>query len=261
MFRDAYANANRFHDPYAMYRQPPTPASPPSNDPYSILRQFMSQAQDSDLYAPRTGALEPSANDHFSAARDTMNRHSPPTSRQQYPFSSPSYEEPPQEERHPLGPPGKTKEGYDCFIGYDHECYPLKPSQPRSGAHRRIPYTAEAYEPHLNADGTRNGVLEPSNPDCDPEYDPDCRLRRHESPPAQPEIQPEHHAEDEYNQGAGEGEQLEQEPYQSGQEEPLMSYQSHTPRMPSLQDILRLYGDRYPGQADHRAYAGDYRKK
>lgn len=261
MFRDAYSNANRVPDPYAMYRQPPTPAPPPSADPYNILRQFMSQAQGNDPYAPRMAAPESNANDPFSAVRDTMNRHSPPTSRQQYPFSNPSYEDSAQEERHPLGPPGKTKEGYDCFIGYDRECYPVRPSQPRSGAHRRIPYPAEAYEPHLNADGTRNGVLEPSNPHCDPEYDRDCRLRRHESEQAQSETHPEHHAEEDLKQGAGEGEQQEQEPYQSGQEEPHMSYQPHSPGMPSLQDILRLYGDRYPEQDDHRAYADDYRKK
>ncbi|XP_017269528.1 actinodin1 [Kryptolebias marmoratus] len=259
MFRDAYANANRVPDPYAMYRQPPTPAPLLSTDPYNILRQFMSQAQDNDRFAPRMSA--PESNDPFSAVRDAMNRHSAPTSRQQYPYSNPSYEEPPQEERHSLGPPGKTKEGYDCFIGYDRECYPVRPSQPRSGAHRRIPYPAEAYEPHLKADGTRNGVLEPSNPHCDPEYDPDCRLRRHDSEQAQSETQPEHHAEEDHNQGGGEGEQQEQEPYQSGQEEPHMTYQPHSPRMPSLQDILRLYGDRYPEQDDHRAYADDYRKK
>uniref|UniRef100_A0A1A7X1I4 Actinodin1 n=1 Tax=Iconisemion striatum TaxID=60296 RepID=A0A1A7X1I4_9TELE len=259
MFRDAYANANRVPDPYAMYRQPPTPAPPPSVDPYTILRQYMAQAHNSDPYAPRMAAPETNPNDHFSAIRDSMNRQSPPTSRQQHPFSRPSYVEPSQDEHHPLGPPGKTKEGYDCFIGYDRECYPVRPSQPRSGAHRRIPYPAEAYEPHLNADGTRNGVLEPANPDCDPERDPDCRLRRQEPEQVHSETWPEHHTEE--DQGARESEQQEQEPYQSGQEEPHMSYQPHSQGIPSLQDILRLYGDRYPEQDDHRAYSDDYRKK
>ncbi|XP_070784640.1 actinodin1 [Enoplosus armatus] len=212
------------------------PAAEQNNDPYAMFR------------------------DAYAAA--AMHRRGPPTPRQQYPFSNPNYEEPAQEERHPLGPPGKTKEGYDCFIGYDRECYPVKPNEPRSGIHRRIPYPAEAYEPHLNADGTRNGVLEPTNPHCDPEHDPDCRLRRYEPEQAQPE----HHAEEDHNQGAAETEQQEQdqyeaEPYQSGQEEPHMSYQPLSQGMPSLQDILRRYGDQYPEQGDHRAYADDYRKK
>lgn len=274
MFRDAYANANRVTDPYAMYRQASAPASPPASDPYAILRRYMSHAQVNDPYAPRMEtAPESNPNDPFSAIREAaaaMHRRGPPTPRQQYPFSNPNYEEPAQEERHPLGPPGKTKEGYDCFIGYDRECYPVKPNEPRSGVHRRIPYPAEAYEPHLNADGTRNGVLEPTNPHCDPEYDPDCRLRRYEPEQTQAEPQPEHHAAEAYNQGAVESEhqpeqqeqdQYEAEPYQSGQEEPHMSYQPLSQGMPSLQDILRRYGDQYPEQDDHRAYADDYRKK
>uniref|UniRef100_UPI0037E85D3E actinodin1 n=1 Tax=Semicossyphus pulcher TaxID=241346 RepID=UPI0037E85D3E len=267
MFRDAYANANRVNDPYAMYRQASAPAAPTANDPYALLRQFMAQAQASDPYAPRMEAApESDPNDPFSAIREAaaaMHRRGPPTPRQQFPFSSPNYEEPPKQERHPLGPPGKTKEGFDCFIGYDRECFPVKPNNPRSGVHRQIPYSAEAYEPHLNADGTRNGVLEPSNPHCDPEHDPDCRLRRYEP---EPKAQPEHHTEEDQHQVAAASEQQEQdpyeaEPYQSGQEEPHMPYQPISQGMPSLQDILRRYGDQYPEQDDHRAYADDYRKK
>lgn len=271
MFRDAYAN--RVTDPYAMYRQASAPASPPASDSFAILRRFMAQAQLNDPYAPRMEAPESNPNDPFSAIHEeaaAMHRRGPPTPRQQYPFSIPNFEEPPREERHPLGPPGKTKEGYDCFIGYDRECYPVKPNEPRSGVHRRIPYPAEAYEPHLNADGTRSGVLEPANPHCDPEHDPDCRLRRYEPEQTHAEAQPEHYAEEDHNQGAAEREpqpeqpeqdQYEAEPYQSGQEEPHMSYQQFPQGMPSLQDILRHYGDQYPEQDDHRAYADDYRKK
>ncbi|XP_035807024.2 actinodin1 isoform X2 [Amphiprion ocellaris] len=269
MFRDAYTNANRVNDHYAVYRQASAPASPPASDPFAMLRRYMAQAQASDPYAPRMEAAPDSnPNDPFSAIREAaaaMHRRGPPTPRQQFPFSNPSFEEPPQEERHPLGPPGKTKEGYDCFIGYDRECFPVKPTEPRSGVHRRIPYPAEAYEPHLNADGTRNGVLEPSNPHCDPEYDRDCRLRRFEPEQTHADTQPEHHGE-EHSQGAADSEQQEQEqydtePYQSGQEEPHMSYQPLPQGMPSLQDILRRYGDQFSEQDDHRAYADDYRKK
>ncbi|XP_068437779.1 actinodin1 isoform X2 [Clinocottus analis] len=277
MYRDAYANANRVNDPYAMQRQASAPASPPANDPYAMLRRFMAQAQGNNPYAGRMepaprmeAAPEANPNDPFSAIREAaaaMHRRGQPAARQQFPFSNPNYEEPAQEERHPLGPPGKTKEGYECFIGYDRECYPVKaakPTEPRSGVHRHIPYAAEAYEPHLNADGSRSGVLEPSNPDCDPEFDADCRLRRYE--PQEEEL-PERHAEEDHSQGATESEQLEQqeqyeaEPYQSGQEEPHMAYQPLSQGMPSLQDILRRYGDQFPEQEDHRAYADDYRKK
>ncbi|XP_014847479.1 PREDICTED: uncharacterized protein LOC106920771 [Poecilia mexicana] len=262
MFRDAYANANRVTDPYAMYRQYPTPAAPQSTDPYNILRQFMSQAQDNDPYAPRMSAPESNPNDPFSAVREAMNRQSPPSPRQQYPFSNPSYEEPPQEERHSLGPPGKTKEGYDCYIGYDRECFPVRPSQTHSGAPRRTPYPVDPYQPHKNTDSDRRGVLEPDNPHCDPEYDRDCRLRRYE--PAQP--QPELHIQEDRSQRTEESEQhgqdqYEAEPYQSGQEEPYMAYPPQSQGTPSLQDILRSYGDRFPEQDDHRAYADDYRKK
>ncbi|KAM9337155.1 actinodin1 [Symphorus nematophorus] len=268
MFRDAYANANRVNDPYAMYRQPSAPASPPANDPYAMLRRFMAQAQVNDPYAPRMEAApEANPNDPFSAMREAaaaMHRRGPPTPRQQYPFSNPSYEEPPREERHPLGPPGKTKEGYDCFIGYDRECFPVKPNEPRSGVHRRVPYPAEAYEPHLNPDGTRNGVLEPENPHCDPEHDPNCRLRRYQPEQSHPEAQPEedhHQREPEQQPEQQEQDPYETEPFQSGQEEPHMSYQPFSQGMPSLQDILRRYGDQFPEQDDHRAYADDYRKK
>ncbi|XP_078137394.1 actinodin1 [Sander vitreus] len=240
--------ATRFANPPEAYKNE-------EKDEAAAIRAAPPAEQNTDPYAM--------FRDAYAAA--AMHRHGPPTPRQQFPFSIPNHEVPAQEEHHPLGPPGKTKEGYDCFIGYDRECYPVKPNEPRSGVHRRIPYPAEAYEPHLNADGTRNGVLEPSNPHCDPEYDRDCRLRRYEP---QPEPQPEYHAEEDHNQGAAESEQqpeqqeqYETEPYQSGQEEPHMSYQPLSQGMPSLQDILRRYGDQYPEQDDHRAYAGDYRNK
>ncbi|XP_074477896.1 actinodin1 [Sebastes fasciatus] len=270
MFRDAYANANRVTDPYAMYHQQPSAQpSPPANDQYAMLRRFMAhaQGQGQDQYASRMEAApESNPNDPFAAIREAaaaMHRRGSPTPRQQFPFSNP-YEEPAQEERNPLGPPGKTKEGYDCYIGYDRDCSPVTPAEPRSGIHRRIPYPAEAYEPHLNADGSRNGVMEPTNQHCDPEYDRDCRLRRYEP---EPEAQPEHHAVEDHNHEMEqqpeeqEQDQYEAEPYQSGQEEPHMSYPTHSQGMPSLQDILRRYGDQYPEQQDHRAYADDYRKK
>ncbi|KAK7881567.1 hypothetical protein WMY93_029976 [Mugilogobius chulae] len=244
-----YANANRITDPYAMYRQPATPA-PRQADPYAMIRRLMSQAQLNDPYAPRAEGPAPSTpnpNDPFSR------QHT-----QQYPFAN--HEEPPQAQRHPLGPPGKTKEGYDCYMGYDPECIPLKPNQPRRGGSRH------GYTP------SQESYLEPSNPDCDPEYDRDCRLRRYEPEPAEP--QQEHHEEEPHHSlperephpephhpEQPEQDQYETEPYQSGQDEPHSPYASMSQNVPTLQDILRRYGDQYPEQEDHRAYADDYRKK
>ncbi|XP_056439941.1 uncharacterized protein LOC130377028 [Gadus chalcogrammus] len=258
MYRQASAQDN---DPYAMYRGQ-APTEPPANDPYAMLRKLMSRAQSNDPHAPRTGAAaapEADANDPFAALREASRRAQGPYGARQ---SAPAQ---PEQQQHPLGPPGKTREGYDCYIGYDRECYAVKAAEPRAGPGAR-PHPAEPYEPHLNADGSRNGVMEPSNPDCDPEYDRDCRLRRHEpQPEAEPEAQPEatQHAEEEeesYRQGATESEL---EPYQSGQEEPYMPYpQQQAPQgMPNFQDMLRGYGDQFADRGDHRAYADDYRQK
>ncbi|KAJ3611890.1 hypothetical protein NHX12_021903 [Muraenolepis orangiensis] len=245
------------NDPYATYRQASNQASDSDSD---TLRQLMSQAMSNDPYAPSMGAApEADANDPFAAFREASRRAQGPYAARQDPFQQPA------QEHNPLGPPGKTKEGYDCFIGYDLECYPVKPTDPRTGPHSR-PHPAEPYEPHLNADGSRNGVMEPSNPDCDPEFDHDCRLRRfepqQEATEAQPEQQEQHleEEEDSYHQGATESDS---EPYQSGQEEPYMPFpQQQAPQgMPSFQDMLRGYGDQFPERGDHRAYADDYRKK
>ncbi|XP_070841851.1 actinodin1 [Chaetodon trifascialis] len=292
-----YPNCDPLRDPLCAYAaslvaprapSPPAPAGPGSCNPlfeegcnpltatrFASPPEAYNNEEKEEAAAIRAAPPSAQQNNPYAMFRDAyeaaaMQRHGRPAPRQQFPFSIPNYEEPPREERHPLGPPGKTKEGYDCFIGYDRECYPVKPSEPRSGIHRHIPYPAEAYEPHLNPDGTRNGVLEPANPHCDPEHDPDCRLRRYEPEQTHTAAQPEHYAEEDLNQGAAEREpqpeqeeqdQYEAEPYQSGQEEPHMSYQPFSQGMPSLQDILRRYGDQYPEQDDHRAYADDYRKK
>ncbi|XP_054479350.1 actinodin1 [Anoplopoma fimbria] len=207
--------------------------------------------------APQAAHNDPYAMFRDAAAAAAMHRHGNPSARQQFPFSNPNYEEPAQEERHPLGPPGKTKEGHDCFIGYDRECYPVKPAEPRSGVHRHIPYPAEAYEPHLNADGSRSGVMEPTNPHCDPEYDRDCRLRRYEP---QPEAQPEHHAEEDHSQGAAESQQQPEEQHEQEQYERSPTRAARR-SLTCPTSILRRYGDQYPEQEDHRAYSDDYRKK
>uniref|UniRef100_A0A4W6BSZ4 Actinodin1 n=2 Tax=Lates calcarifer TaxID=8187 RepID=A0A4W6BSZ4_LATCA len=190
-----YPGCDPLRDPFCAYAaprapNPPAPAGPGSCNPLFedgcnplTATKFATPPEAYNTEETDEAAPESDPNDPFSAIREA---------------AAAMHRQPAQEERHPLGPPGKTKEGYDCFIGYDRECFPVKPEKPRSGVHRHIPYPAEAYEPHLNADGTRNGVLEPANPHCDPEYDPDCRLRRYKPEQAHAEAQPEHHTEEDH---------------------------------------------------------------
>uniref|UniRef100_A0A672ZIK1 Actinodin1 n=1 Tax=Sphaeramia orbicularis TaxID=375764 RepID=A0A672ZIK1_9TELE len=265
-----YPSCDPLRDPFCAYAaslaprapNPPAPAGPGSCNP---LYEDGCNPLTATKFASPPESYKAEEKDEAAAIRappPPAEQHHDPYAIQHHPFANPSYEEPAQEERHPLGPPGKTKEGYDCFIGYDRECYPLKPSEPRF--HHRTPFPSETYEPRQNTDRTQPRYLEPENPHCDPEYDRDCRMRRIDPEPAHPEPQPDHH--EEQIQGVAESEhqpepeqdQYEAEPYQSGQEEPHMSYPQG---MPSLQDILRHYGDQFPEQDDHRAYADDYRKK
>ncbi|XP_052339637.1 actinodin1 isoform X3 [Oncorhynchus keta] len=288
---------------------PPAPAGPGSCNPlfedgcnpltatkYATAPEEFKEEHKDEPAAMRAAPPAPEQrSDPFAMYRDA-NANGNHQGNAPSPRPPPRYEEPTQEDRHPLGPRGRTKEGYECFIGYDQECYPIARAEPRSGVHRNTAYPAEPYEPHLNADGSRNGVLEPSDPDCDPEYDTNCRLRRYEpredllpdanaQPVHQGEPQhsrdhsynqgePQHSRDHSYNQGEPEREsEADSEPYQSGQEETYGaypppsqglsygSYPSTQQGMPSFQDMLRGYGDQYPEQDNHRAYAADYRQK
>uniref|UniRef100_A0AAY4F068 Actinodin1 n=1 Tax=Denticeps clupeoides TaxID=299321 RepID=A0AAY4F068_9TELE len=247
-------------------------ASPPQN-----LKDEPAPAASDARAAPAEPRSDPYAM-YREAAAAALHRRPPPQ-----PLQPPTHRYQPdhmperqEEAQHPLGPRGKTKEGYDCFIGYDEECFPLRAAQhePRSGQHRQIPFHPESYEPHLNPDGTRSGVIEP-DPDCDPEYDRNCRLRRYEPEPAVPheEAQEAHQAERHHDQSNHEEEphpehqpgspsysQDNYDPYQSGQEDPFASYGSQDHGAPSFPDVLRGFGGQY-GQDDHRAYTGDYKKK
>ncbi|KAJ8270377.1 hypothetical protein GJAV_G00113730 [Gymnothorax javanicus] len=98
---------------------------------------------------------------------------------------------PQDQTRHRLGFKGKTKEGYDCYLFYDEGCFPpglqsdketpeapasdgpdCHPYDPSCGRFAPPPVRAlEASKPN------KDGVIEP-HPDCDPEYDFNCRLRR-----------------------------------------------------------------------------------
>ncbi|KPP61304.1 actinodin1 precursor-like [Scleropages formosus] len=215
-----------------------------------------------------------------------------------------------EESRHHLGPRGKTKEGYDCYMFYDKECLPLgaQDNSQASGASllRRAPArtsyedtgsnchpydpacgrkapqhsaAGEAYEPHLNPDGTRNGVVEP-DPDCDPEYDRNCRLRRADEPkvptgavardtrreeeggPRERQDEQTRHKEP-FRETPGYDEQR-YEPYQSGQEEPYAAYPPQEHMATRLEEFMGEYGEqvpKYDDSQDRRFYSGEYRKK
>ncbi|CAB1317864.1 unnamed protein product [Coregonus sp. 'balchen'] len=94
-----------------------------------------------------------------------------------------------------LGVLGKTKEGHNCYVHYDKDCTPVEandePKAPATplchpydftcnGMSTPAPLTAEADTP-------KSGVILP-DPDCDPEYDYNCRLRRAEDSPAVTEL-------------------------------------------------------------------------
>uniref|UniRef100_A0A8B9L100 Actinodin1 n=1 Tax=Astyanax mexicanus TaxID=7994 RepID=A0A8B9L100_ASTMX len=299
-------------DPYCAYAaslaaaqnleapSPPAPLERPCNPLYeencnpltAIKYGSLASDEPKDEPTPAASAMRAPPSPRFDAlamyqdaASAAALRRGPPAPHQpQVHFPPPPSME---ENRHPLGPPGKTKEGYDCFIGYDEECYPVGTQSDRPGPQRQVPLRREPYEPHINADGSRNGVIEP-DPDCDPEYDSNCRLRRYD-PASEDQLMPvsryeprEHqpaqerreepvhhdevpqHREDTYRDQQPENpgyDQQQYDAYMSGQEDPYASFTPQEPGAVNFQDMLRNYGGRYPGQDDHRAYTGDYKKK
>ncbi|XP_044076988.1 actinodin2 [Siniperca chuatsi] len=92
--------------------------------------------------------------------------------------------------RYKLGILGKTKEGYDCYVHYDKDCTPVK-SGPEAKADIKAPAKpfCHPFDPNCGkfaspsgaeAPGTsKDGIILP-DPDCDPEFDYNCRLRRAE---------------------------------------------------------------------------------
>ncbi|XP_057713949.1 actinodin2 [Corythoichthys intestinalis] len=91
---------------------------------------------------------------------------------------------PEQQVRYKLGIPGKTKEGYDCYVHYDKDCTPTQPqlkakalTEPR--CHPFDPTCGKFSAPAaVQARGTGQGDIIFPDPDCDPELDYNCRLRR-----------------------------------------------------------------------------------
>lgn len=92
--------------------------------------------------------------------------------------------------RYNLGVPGKTKEGYDCYVHYDKDCTPVE-SGPKAKADITAPAkpfchpfdpSCSKFSSPVDAEApkaAKDGIILP-HPDCDPEYDYNCRLRRAE---------------------------------------------------------------------------------
>ncbi|MBN3326800.1 CSN9 protein, partial [Atractosteus spatula] len=166
---------------------------------------------------------------------------------------------------------GKTKEGYDCYMYYDEDCplyysanNPRRPQQPRA---------PETYHPEHNPAGYREGVIEP-DPDCDPEYDHNCRLRRSGAKPAQDAPHQESQAADEHKEEEPQPsyEQQQYDPYQDRQEDPYnpyAGYEGQDHHDPRYEEAQKGYEDQYPRYDESHGHyessshdsAGEYKKK
>ncbi|XP_068197516.1 actinodin2 [Antennarius striatus] len=92
--------------------------------------------------------------------------------------------------RYKIGVPGKTKEGYDCYVHYDKDCIPVKAGHEVRAIKAPAKPFCHPYDPDCGKFASPSGIEAPKhikdgiilpNPDCDPEYDYNCRLRRAES--------------------------------------------------------------------------------
>lgn len=249
--------------------QSENPKDDPASAPGSIYELQNSHYDPYAMFQDATAAASSTIRRLPSGSREIPQHPQPPTMEENY---------------QSFGPPGKTKEGYDCFIGYDEECYPFGTKNvPKTIPQRQVPHSIDTYEPHLNTDGTRKGVIEP-DPHCDPEYDRNCRLRRYEPEAEEPEIHTSHKEEREYQEHKEEtshhedqreevypehqpdmnNQGYDQQPYDrymSGQEDPYASYDQPNQGSFNFQDILKAYASRFPNQEHHRANMGDYKKK
>lgn len=97
---------------------------------------------------------------------------------------------PTNQTRYKLGVPGKTKDGHDCYVHYDKDCTPVKsgakakadikaPAKP--ACHPFDPSCGKFAKPSSIAASkpSKDGIILP-DPNCDPEFDYNCRLRRAE---------------------------------------------------------------------------------
>ncbi|KAF7222214.1 actinodin2 [Nothobranchius furzeri] len=81
--------------------------------------------------------------------------------------------------RYNLGVRGKTKEGYDCFVHYDKDCTPVHSGSEASDKPFCHPYDPKCSKFSRPSKPNKSSVILP-DPDCDPEYDSNCRLQHAE---------------------------------------------------------------------------------
>ncbi|KAM9720277.1 actinodin2 [Menidia menidia] len=113
-------------------------------------------------------ACDPRQNPYCILAAAAALRHPPP-------------QLPEHQVRYHLGVRGKTKEGYDCYVHYDKDCTPVKSGPEAPAAPFCHPYdpTCGKFASPSSVEApksTKDGIILP-DPDCDPEYDYNCRLR------------------------------------------------------------------------------------
>ncbi|KAM6919225.1 actinodin2 [Xenentodon cancila] len=97
---------------------------------------------------------------------------------------NPPLQLPEHQVRYKLGVRGKTKEGHDCYVHYDKDCTPVKsgPEDPATPSCHPYDPSCHKFASPSSADAPKaseGGVILP-DPDCDPEYDYNCRLRHAE---------------------------------------------------------------------------------
>lgn len=90
--------------------------------------------------------------------------------------------------RYKLGVRGRTKEGYDCYVHYDRDCIPVESSrEAKADVMAPAKLFCHPFDPNCHKfappsgvkamKSSEDGIILP-DPDCDPEYDYNCRLRR-----------------------------------------------------------------------------------
>ncbi|KAJ3595706.1 hypothetical protein NHX12_005009 [Muraenolepis orangiensis] len=119
------------------------------------------------------------------------------------PVLEPAPQLPEHQVRYRLGVPGKTRDGHDCYVHYDKDCVAVD-GGPKAKAAVRAPATpychpfdpscgkfsspaavaAVAAPAPVKAAAAGQGDIILPHPDCDPEVDYNCRLRRVKPVPA-----------------------------------------------------------------------------
>ncbi|XP_039616874.1 actinodin1 [Polypterus senegalus] len=165
-----YPNCDPNYDPYCVpERQSPAPLAQSSSTSVSCnplfddncnpltATKFLSEEQRAkDEPAPENGC-DPRYDPYCNLPSPSQSDHTG-SSLQRYPMTK-----------------GKTKEGYDCYINYDEECYPVRQSQPSPAGPlnaARSLFDCDPSDPRCPLFSSRRRSVR----DCDPSYDPNCQV-------------------------------------------------------------------------------------